>query len=161
MIRLATDAEHASIASCIQLAFGSMAEVDLVSRLRKSSDLLLELVSEQAGHVNGSVVVSALRLEPNPGLTCGAIAPLSVLPDHQRQGFGAQLMLATIEQCKALQLDALFLLGDPAYYSRFGFRRSALASDYPADYFQELELSPGCLQGVSSRAIYTKAFSSL
>lgn len=161
MIRFAANSDHASVARCIELAFDSMAEVDLVDRLRKSSDLLLELVSEQAGHINGSVVVSALRLEPNPGLTCGAIAPLSVLPDHQRQGIGTQLMLASIEECKALQLDALFLLGDPAYYSRFGFRRSSLASDYPEDYFQELELSPGCLQGVSSRAIYARAFSSL
>ena len=60
-----------------------------------------------------------------------------------------------------MKMDALFLLGDPNYYERFGFNVSKLQSDYKAEHFQELELTKDCLVNVKSEVIYASAFLSL
>ena len=59
---------------------------------------------------------------------------------------------------KKIGLDALFLVGDPNYYKKFGFTVSKLKSDYNIDHFQELELTDGCLVNVGSKVLYAKAF---
>jgi putative acetyltransferase len=56
-----------------------------------------------------------------------ALGPLSVRPDHQRHGVGSALMHAILGAADALGEPLIALLGNPAYYSRFGFR---LAADY-------------------------------
>ena len=60
-----------------------------------------------------------------------------------------------------MNLDALFLLGDPNYYVRFNFKVSNLANDYSSEYFQALELTKDCLVDVKSKVIYANAFASL
>ena len=56
-----------------------------------------------------------------------ALGPLSVRPDSQRRGVGSALMHAVLGAADALGEPLVVLLGDPAYYCRFGFR---LAADY-------------------------------
>ena len=53
-----------------------------------------------------------------------AIGPLAVRPDHQRRGVGSALMHAVLGAADALGEPLAALLGDPAYYRRFGFERS-------------------------------------
>jgi putative acetyltransferase len=52
------------------------------------------------------------------------LGPLSVRPDHQRRGVGSALMHAVLGAADALGEPLVALLGDPGYYSRFGFRPS-------------------------------------
>lgn len=52
------------------------------------------------------------------------LAPLAVRPDHQRRGVGSALMHAVLGAADALDEPLVALLGDPGYYSRFGFRPS-------------------------------------
>jgi putative acetyltransferase len=72
------------------------------------------------------------------------------------------LMRAGMEACKAQGCDFIVLLGDPHYYSRFGFRPArdfGLTSDYgDGDEFQLLELRPGALEGVSGKVKYIPEF---
>ena len=89
-----------------------------ILRLRADNDVLFEYVAELAGRVIGHVMVSELTLNPDPGLLCGGIAPLSVLPAQQAAGVGSRLMEAVLAESRSIGLDALFLLGDPAYYQR-------------------------------------------
>ena len=161
IIRETVPADFDAISRCILSAFQSDGEVALVRQLRADNDVVIELVAEEAGSIVGHVVVSHLSLNPNLGLRCAGVAPLSVLPSHQSTGFGSRLMEAAIERSRSVELDALFLLGDPDYYQRFGFGVTDISSDYPAEFFQAFELTPQCLNNVSAKANYANAFSAL
>ena len=50
------------------------------------------------------------------------LAPLGVIPSHQRRGLGASLIQAGLKTLEAGETRQVFVLGDPAYYSRSGFR---------------------------------------
>ena len=124
-------------------------------------DLLINLIFESSDTILGNVVVSKVTMEPDIGLFCGGVAPLSVLPEHQSHGIGSKLIKAVIKNSEKMKMDALFLLGDPNYYERFGFNVSNLKSGYMAEHFQELELTKDCLVNVESEVIYANAFLSL
>ena len=74
-----------------------------------------------AGEVIGHVLCTRGHVGAGPALGVG---PLTVRPDHQRRGVGSALMHAIIGAADALGEPLIALLGDPAYYSRFGFRAS-------------------------------------
>lgn len=134
------------------------AESVLVRRLKNDGDVLFSLVAK-SDRILGSVFVSRLSLVPDAGLHCAGIAPLAVLPAYQSKGIGTALMQAVIKKSRQEKLDALFLLGDPAYYQRFGFTVSSIANDYSTTHFQELAFTEGCLSKLKCRAEYAAAFS--
>ena len=161
IIREATQPDLEQIYDLIHSAFQSEAESDLVRRLISDGQVLVNLLAESSVCIVGSVVVSPIVMEPDIGLFCGAIAPLSVLPDQQSSGIGSKLMQAAISESKKIGIDALFLLGDPNYYRKFNFTVSKIKNDYSVENFQELELTKGCLVDVDSRVKYSNAFSGL
>jgi putative acetyltransferase len=100
-------------------------EAALVDELRASPAWLpaLSLVAvTAAGEVTGHVLCTRGHVGPDPVLGLG---PLSVRPDSQRRGVGSALMHAVLGAADALSEPLVALLGDPAYYGRFGFRLSA------------------------------------
>ena len=161
MIREAQESDLEEIFNLIHSSFANKAESDLVRQLIFDKDLFFNLIFESSDIIVGNVVVSKVTMEPDIGLFCGGVAPLSVLPEHQSSGIGSKLMKAAIKNSEQMKIDALFVLGDPNYYKRFGFNVSNLQSDYSAEYFQELELSKDCLVNVKSKVIYANAFLSL
>lgn len=161
MIREAQDPDLEEIFNLIHTSFANKAESDLVRQLILDKDLLINLIFESSDTILGNVVVSKVTMEPDIGLFCGGVAPLSVLPEHQSYGIGSKLIKAVIKNSEKMEMDALFLLGDPNYYERFGFSVSNLQSDYRAEHFQELELTKNCLVNVESEVIYANAFLSL
>ncbi|MGA2489963.1 MAG: N-acetyltransferase, partial [Anaerolineales bacterium] len=90
------------------------------------------------------------------------LGPIAVLPECQQTGIGSQLVRRGLELCCQQGFDFIVLLGDPHYYSRFGFRPASgfgLSSDYgDGDEFQVLELRPGVLAGLSGRVKYIPEF---
>ena len=52
------------------------------------------------------------------------LAPLSVLPSHQNKGIGSKLVKYGNYQVKKMGFTQIFVLGDPKYYSRFGFEKA-------------------------------------
>jgi putative acetyltransferase len=99
-------------------------EARLVDELRASPAWLpaLSMVAvTSADEVIGHVLCSRGRVGRIPVL---ALGPLSVRPDSQRRGVGNALMHAILGAADALGEPLAALLGDPAYYSRFGFRPS-------------------------------------
>jgi len=140
---------------------GEIIQARLVKELIKDNDDIVNLVAEDSVLV-GHVFVSSVTLMPDSGLSCGQVAPLSVLPEFQSKGIGSSLMRAVIERSKEKGLDALFLLGDPNYYKLFGFVASKVRSAYgPSEYFQELELKAGCLESIDVYVNLAPAFSRL
>jgi putative acetyltransferase len=161
MIREAKEYDLKEVFNLIYSAFGNKAESDLVRQLILDEDLFFNLIFESSDTIVGNIVVSKITMEPDKGLLCGGVAPLSVLPENQSYGIGSQLMESAIKKSKEIKIDALFLLGDPNYYKRFNYKASNLASDYSAEHFQELELTKDCLVNVKSKVIYANAFTNL
>ena len=161
MIREAQESDLEEVFNLIHSAFGNRAESDLVKQLISDGDVLINLLVESSNIIIGNVVVSKITMEPDLGLFCGGVAPVSVLPDQQSSGVGSKLMTATINESKKMGMDALFLLGDPNYYKRFGFVVSTLKNDYSVENFQELELTEDCLVNIKSKVTYANAFLNL
>ena len=149
-----------------EAAFGRPGEAKLVARLRQEARPCISLVAEAAGRVVGHVFFSPVTIEgarPNAP-DAGGLAPVGVLPDHQGRGAGSALIRAGIEASRALGWQLLFVLGNPAYYGRFGF---VLAAPHGLHYeshafdvaFQVQELTPGALAGVAGFVRYPAAFS--
>ena len=161
MIREAQEPDLEEIFNLIHTSFANKAESDLVRQLILDKDLLINLIFESSDTILGNVVVSKVTMEPDIGLFCGGVAPLSVLPEHQSYGIGSKLIKAAIKNSEKMEMDALFLLGDPNYYKRFGFIISSLGSDYRLEHFQQLELNRGCLANLKAKITYADAFQKL
>jgi putative acetyltransferase len=99
---------------------------------------------------------------PQPVVRGLGIGPIAVLPKFQRAGIGSRLMRAGLDLVRRLGYAFVVLLGDPAYYSRFGFkpgRAFDLTSDYgDGDEFQVLELLPGAMAGMGGHVKYIPEF---
>ena len=125
MIRYARPADHAAIAEVVTAAFGREDEARLVERLRADDDVVLEMVAEAQGAVAGHILFSRLWADHH-GLFA-ALAPLSVRPDSQNTGLGSALVRAGLANVREYGCHGVLVLGDPAYYGRFGFEAAAAA----------------------------------
>jgi putative acetyltransferase len=130
-------------------AFPSPAEARLVDRLREGGKALVALVAEVDGAVVGHIVFSPVAVEPPADGQGVGLAPLAVLPGHQRRGIGTRLVEEGLAACRRAGYPFVVVLGHPGYYPRFGFRRAAargLRNEYGADEaFMVLELRAGSL----------------
>ena len=141
-------------------AFGQPQEAKLVDDLRRAGDIALALVAELDGIV-GFVAFSRLTLD-NPNARALSLAPLAVSPKRQRRGVGRALVREGIARAGAAGHDALLVLGDPAYYSRFGFGPAppCLTTPYNGPHLQVLALSPRGAR-LSGMVRYPPAFAGL
>ncbi len=126
----------------------------------------MSLVAETDDEVVGHILFSPVSVEPaRPGVAGAGLATVAVLPARQRQGIGSQLVMQGIAACRQAGFDFIVVLGDPAYYRRFGFAAASgfgLDNEYGADReFMLLELSAGCLRGTHGTVRYADEFSSL
>ncbi|CCH34470.1 N-acetyltransferase [Actinosynnema sp. NPDC047251] len=127
LIRRETPDDVHAITAITDAAFAADpgGEAWLVTELRADTGWIpeLSLVAESPeGAIIGHVVCTRAALNDGPALGLG---PLSVHPDHQRRGVGKALVHAVLGAADALGEPLVALLGDPAYYSRFGFRLAA------------------------------------
>lgn len=99
-------------------------EPAIVAALRAAGALSVSLVAEEAGEIVGHVGFSPVGI-PGAGPGWFGIGPLSVRPDHQRAGIGSALMAAGLARVRDAGAAGCVLVGDLAYYSRFGFARRA------------------------------------
>ena len=139
VIRDESERDHAAVRELHRLAFGSDVEAALVEALRLSGDVMISLVAERQGRPSGHVLFSRLEA-PMRAL---ALAPLAVLPEAQNQGIGTALVRQGLARADQDGWQAVFVLGEPAYYRRFGFSQDAArpyACPYSGDYFMMMRL---------------------
>ncbi|MEJ8476181.1 GNAT family N-acetyltransferase [Roseibium algae] len=147
-VRAFVSSDEADVKGLVTVAFGQEIEARLVYRLRHCGALVLELVAvSKDGQVVGHVAFSRVTpadVGPGQGLIICCLAPISVLPEFQRQGVGSAMIKAGLEALKGLGEDLVLVLGPPAYYPRFGFD-PALArkvkAPYAGDAFMALALT--------------------
>ena len=161
IIREATKSDVNEIYQLVNLAFNNNEESNLICDLITNDDVLINLVATSTTTILGNIVVSKMLLIPTLDLFCGAIGPLSVLPDYQSKGIGSKLIEIAISESKINKLDALFVLGSPKFYQKFGFKKSNLENEYNTQNFQELEITKECLTNIDSKIHYAEAFSNL
>ncbi|MBI5082688.1 MAG: N-acetyltransferase [Chloroflexi bacterium] len=147
-------------------AFETPAEANLVDALREQVLPLVSLIAENNGAIVGHIMFSPVSLSGYPALRIMGLAPIAVAPQHQHKGIGSALVRAGLEQCKQLGFGAVVVLGNPAYYSRFGFSSSARFDicceyDVPEESFMAVELQAGFLRRASGKVKYHAAFSNV
>ncbi len=129
--------EAVTIAAFQNAAHTSHTEQFIVAALRKAGQLSVSLVADDSGAVIGHVAVSPVAISDGTTGWLG-LGPISVAPAYQRQGVGAQLMAQAIAELRALGASGCVVLGEPGYYSRFGFKAepSLVLPEVPPEYFQ-------------------------
>jgi putative acetyltransferase len=132
------------VRAVLEAAFGRSAEADLVERLRAAGDLVLALVAEQRSAAAGYVAFPRLTLATRGrSIPAVGLAPLGVRPECRRQGIGGALVRAGLTQLRDDGERIVFVLGDPAYYGRFGFKAmDGYVSPHAGPNFQALRLAP-------------------
>lgn len=98
----------------------SHTEQFIVDALRRLGHLTLSLVATEAGTLIGHIAFSPVSISSGEGGWYG-IGPLSVLPEFQRRGVGRHLITEGMERLREQGAKGCVLVGDPAYYSQFGF----------------------------------------
>ncbi len=166
-VRSENRTDFEAVAQVVTAAFGARGEADLVAALRATVEPYVSLVAERDGEVVGHVFVSPVTLErSDEEVAWGGLAPVAVTPACQNCGIGSALMRAALDESRKLGWQAVFLLGDPLYYRRFGFELAAPKGFHYASYefdsaFQSIELMPGALEGRSGWILYPPAFDAL
>ena len=148
-------------------AFGHPEEAALVDALRVAGALCVSLVAVAKGAVVGHIAFSPVIIQSDAStLSALGLAPLAVLPEHQRRGTGARLVRAGLAACGETPYGLVFVLGAPQFYGRFGFEPAeplGITWEYggPPDAFMVQALRQGALRGVRGLVAYRREFDGL
>ena len=152
ILRQERPADAGPISTLTEAAFrtaphSSHTEHFIVDALRNAGRLTLSLVAEDDGRVVGHVALSAVSLSSGDAGWQG-LGPISVDPQRQGQGIGTALMQGALQWLREGDAAGCVLLGDPGYYTRFGFRPypQLVLADVPPEYFMALPLAGGVPQ---------------
>jgi predicted N-acetyltransferase YhbS len=146
-IRTERPADVAAREALLDVAYGPVRFTKPSQRLRERRDPALSLVAQESGRVIGTVRLWPVSAGGRPALLLG---PLAVHPDCRRRGVGAALMRRALRAAGEAGHAVVLLVGDAAYYGRFGFTAEktgalAMPGPYEADRLLALELAPGAL----------------
>ena len=141
-LRPETARDFEAIAALTTRAFAgnphaSGTEADIVARLRARGALAVSLVAEAGGGLVGHVAFS-----PTNHSHWFALGPISVTPGLQKRGIGTALIGAGLAELRNQGASGCILMGDPAYYGRFGFlvTPEKCPPDLPGEYFMTMVL---------------------
>jgi len=165
-IRTAHSKDAAGIRAVNVSAFGTTAEADLVDTLCERAAPIISLVADDEGAIVGHILFTPVTLDTDRELKVMGLAPMAVATSRQRQGIGAALVQAGLDECWQLGAAAVAVLGHAEYYPRFGFAPASnfgLMSQYdvPDDVFMIVEGRRGALAGKHGLLRYHPAFAEL
>jgi len=86
------------------------------------SPSIKSLVAEVDNQVIGYVSFSPIFLKSDSSISGYILAPLAVVPKHQKKGIGSNLIKSGIDMLTENGVGAILVYGDPDYYRRFGFK---------------------------------------
>lgn len=145
------DIEALTAAAFLNAPHTSHTEHLIVNALRGSGNLIISLVAEVDGKIVGHVAVSPISISDGSQGWYG-LGPISVTPEYQDIGIGSQLMKQALATLRERGVSGCVVLGDPQYYSRFGFKvePSLVLPNVPPEYFQVISFDASIPIGLVS-----------
>jgi predicted N-acetyltransferase YhbS len=171
MIRAERPDDAPTITNVVLRAYANVAYSDhrehlMIERLRGTDayipalSLLAEIDGEATGHI---LLTKACILGAHSCVATLALAPLSVVPEHQACGVGKRLVRAAQQRAADLGFGSILLVGIPSYYPQFGYEPLSrypitLPFDAPDDNCMILPLTPDALDNVVGRVKYAEGW---
>ncbi|HRJ85594.1 MAG: N-acetyltransferase [Ignavibacteria bacterium] len=162
-------ADYDTISEINRLAFGREEEANLVNAIRKtkSYEFGFSLVAVKEDIILGHVLFSrGFITHRGRRFKCLILGPIAVHPEHQRKGIGKALVNEGLERAKEVGFGAVIVVGDPAYYSAFGFKpaggmRLRTTLGIPDENFMAKEISRNALRGILGTVMFPREFLAL
>jgi putative acetyltransferase len=152
-----------AISAVHRASFPTDLEARLVDALRDAGRLSISLVAVSDAAVVGHIAFSPVTVAS--GSAGVGLGPIAVIESNRRQGVGARLVERGLDECRKAGHGWAVVLGDPAYYARFGFQTASAFgfSDefHGGDAFQALEIIPGTMPSEAGLVRYAAEFSAL
>ncbi len=164
VIRHETLADFEAIRKVNLRAFEQSNEGNIVDALRAAGALTISLVALHDNQIVGHIAFSPVTIESGDGsFTALGLGPMAVLPEHQNEGIGSQLVEAGMKECLRLGHEIVVVVGHPEYYPRFGFVPAgplgiSWEHDVPEDAFMIAQLNTGTLAGRTGMVKFHPAF---
>ncbi len=117
--------DAAAIESLYPEAFPEEDLLPLVRDLLRDSENVVSLVGKTGSQLVGHVVFTRCGIADNSA-KAALLGPLAVAPDWQNRGIGSALVRTGLRHLIDVEVELVFVLGDPAYYGRLGFAPDAL-----------------------------------
>lgn len=163
-IRCAVKADYEKIHDLVKAAFQSAEisdgqEQQFVRSLREKEGYIpeLELVMEEDGELAAHIMFTELTIVTAEGnKTALLVAPLCVRDKMRNQGFGGALLRDGFARAASMNYRAAFIVGNPDYYERFGFKQTEKfgiknESGFPDCFVLGCEIIPGSLRNVKGK----------
>ncbi|MGB3211679.1 MAG: N-acetyltransferase [Desulforhopalus sp.] len=137
-----------TIAAFKTLAVSGHTEHFIINSLRSADALTISLVVEIDGRVVGHIAFSPVTISDGSKGWYG-LGPVSVAPEHQKQGIGKILINRGLSMLKESNRKGCVLVGDPGYYKRFGFANipELVYEGIPQEFFLVLPFTENVSQG--------------
>jgi putative acetyltransferase len=164
LLRMEQREDAPAVAALLEDAFPGGSEASLVARLRREARPYLGWIAERAGRIVGHILFTPVRCDAAPDARLLGLGPMAVATVLQRRGIGTQLARAGLAAAGDTGARAVFVLGHPGYYPRFGFSPASEAGlrsawDVPDNAFLVRPLNRDSLEGLSGVVRYHPAFS--
>ena len=166
IIRRETPEEFSQIYELVKVAFKTAKvsngkEQDFVNQLRSSGSYIpeLALVAEENGKMIGHIMLTKTYIV-NSGnkFETLLLAPISVALEYRNRGVGSNLIKESFKLAKGMGYTSVILVGDPAYYHRFGFKAAVNfgikhAHNIPDENVMACELVQDALCGIGGTTV--------
>lgn len=170
-VRAERPADAKVISDVVSRAYADVVHSDhreqlMIERLRNTDawipalSLLAEVSSKAVGHI---LLTRADIIGARSSVATLALAPLSVVPEHQGSGVGKRLVAAARRQASELGFETILLIGIPSYYKQFGFEPLSrypieLPFEAPDENRMILPFRQGALDGVAGVVKYAEGW---
>ncbi len=141
-----------------RIAFGKEEGEDVAQLARNFLSLpdTISINSERGGKIVGNVLFTPFNFVDHPDANCYLLAPCGVLPAYQGHGVGNEIMETGTKHLRSIGANAVFVLGVPTFYPRYGFVPTDKQTPYPdlmstPEAWMALELTEGSLQKLSGK----------
>lgn len=146
-----------------QCAFAQDQEANIVDALRANGAAMLSLVAVVDSQIVGHIMYSPIQVG---SVAAAALAPMAVLPEHQRAGIGGRLIADGTARLARMGVPLIIVLGHAAFYPRFGFKPASsygITCEWPVpdEVFMALFLDERRIKDAAGLAQYRQEFSTV
>ena len=166
LIRQETSKDYNVVYNLVKEAFigaehSDGTEQDLVAALRNGDAFVpeLSLVAEMDGKIAGHILFTEAKVGDDTVLV---LAPLSVLPEFQKQGIGTALIEEGHKIAREMGYQYALVLGSDTYYPRLGYLPAVqfgieIPEGMPSTNFMAIKLQENA-KSISGAVTYAKEF---